>query len=1335
MTYAKQNVIKIHTGTEFENGKYFRYSLPNKKTKIVDADLIDLVNTQLPNIGASNRETKSFTTKGLRISFEAYVTVPNADRGGFMYHTNVLLPITGSWQPYLIEFDDPNANQTFRLQATYVRANGQAHMRNIYVMTSNNSILIESNGVLYTFDGEDIVLSSSQEITRENFKENGFSQIGELFEKNLSFLLENDDIHFLFWTDDYSITELSITEENEMVSSEFDTIEYDLFNKEYSLRLGGVLKSTILFNQIQYRVFIDDVLYLDWSPYVNSNESVEFFIPYFSLNGGLNEIKVETRSSSGAIGEDIYEAYRVPDHLFLKTVSYDFHFSTRRNPHINKYDFSYLNNETERNYIFDYLPFSVFDGRSIHRPIYADLGKKDLGVSFLDSSLMFTREEHEDILSSPICYYSHRVKDRSANRHSSSLVDLEQLRESFQHQPVIPSQRVDVEDVYVYHPQVKSHRELDIFYVGKILSRYLLSDHEEKKSTDIAYNLNFEKVIKVSESISPIDRTAKRREVQESIQQLPIPSAFRKQIEQEVMKRFDKMSDRDIEKIQAIDLSSHLLSDHESMEALKIIPFLFLSEKTTDSKLSYYVDQVKQGDVDSSLVYQYNLPVSFEFLNREAGIKKEYLFYQKESYLAYIEQKNTLSVSSNKESRYQEYLFLVDEKLPTEAQSIYDVTYLEKASRYAGIDPSIIYIDRIGKRSRIEQSLYYVNKNTVDIRSDFDLQQLLVERIEKDIRKEYQINRMDKILRDVRIEQKNIWLYKKEPIFWKQENVIQFDRIEKDVHRIDKVIRFDPTAKEARSIYSIMQLDREKKDSIFQYLDIKMDKNMMESYVEHRPIIVDSVMVESRLIRDSLWSNINEKDTIRLLSSYRAKIDNLDTYILPSYKQSDLEEKTSLVIDHYLTGAILLESLAITLEDTMSSKVEFDTIIDHNVSLSDHYKELLINKNQGLARTVLDHESIIGQYSISDEYRSRIGVAHDLIQSNRQNKTEARVEHRPTYAGDQSAWEDIWKRYTDGIDILDPPDSDFDYTKLANQVHDENGVPYRPLSPTNVSDVKVDTPLHHPLPEHFGVGIDDTKVLAVDNHVIIEVILALESLKFRNKLRYAGMPAERTLREIFDELYKWIQGGFGNHPEFERMFRFARWYGEHVLVQSSKHILHREYDSFKSKLHQFGDLGIPYTSKDWVYRPAQMTLATTSTVSSLSFELENFIDGEVILRGYFDNPLNQGTMKVMVDGIQMSELPTSYNGPFELTFDVEQGKHEYELEFNGSSGIVSLSSMEVTGCVFKRAWTTSDESDSNGLKLAQQLIDLLLHYYDIHHGDDKVKGTMETKQRKVWNNQ
>jgi hypothetical protein len=500
----------------------------------------------------------------------------------------------------------------------------------------------------------------------------------------------------------------------------------------------------------------------------------------------------------------------------------------------------------------------------------------------------------------------------------------------------------------------------------------------------------------------------------------------------------------------------------------------------------------------------------------------------------------------------------------------------------------------------------------------------------------------------------------------------------------------------------------------------KLSKAML--IVENRHLLDKLPDQSLKVIRD-IWAHYQDK--------------SMDAIILNG-DISRKAEKESLVrsVMAQQLFAVGVDLDAILMNMIQAERLDIEGIIHEHPQFGDHHNAL--SEAQVFDPAILAHqkdaldEAIKQRQKVADR-EELYGIIQKLINASNEMKLD-----RPGYipketymlVGDLSEWEDIWNRYSPGVDVLDVPDSDYDYSRLANQVYDpETGVPFHPIGPTNQPDVKVKIPLHHPVPNFAEIGIGEA---VVDNYILMDVILAVESLKNRNKLRFAGMPAEKTMRELLSKLYAWIQQAAPGVFEYERTFRFVRWYAEAVVTKLSEHILQRVYNPWISKIHENGDLGIPYTSTGWRYIPNASILQTSDTSASLSFTKENYIDGRVTIRGYFDNPRGEGKMEVKVDGDVMASLETSDNGVFTLTFDVPQGHHNYDIVFNGASGRISLSSMEITGCVFVSATTIADDSNTNGLKACTTLMQMLLYYFDKHHGDKKIKGTMAIKQRKVW---
>lgn len=610
----------------------------------------------------------------------------------------------------------------------------------------------------------------------------------------------------------------------------------------------------------------------------------------------------------------------------------------------------------------------------------------------------------------------------------------------------------------------------------------------------------------------------------------------------------------------------------------------------------------------------------------------------------------------------------------------------------------------------------------------------------------------EKIDKDARITEQDITFIDKQKSFdgWViKDNILRLDLLPVDAWIIEdpttKVDKMEKVAWIVNDIVTTNLMIDEKIDGgawieqRFHYFDLvkkdarpeqdlieRLEKVSMAAWIRHM------VRMVSRREKASLlgkhWQSVskNFREAYEIEENIRQQISTL----------MDKEAKAGRVIDD--VEKVIKESKpALIIQELMADEVRLDGMFTKILELSDRPDAF----SSAVQKVLLSPEQERRSFTLTEmnfgDRETQLALVEELINANDDtgdNGRDAMIVEGHFLIQDQSDWEDIWNKRVTGVDILDPPDSDFDYSKLASQVYNlDTGVPYKPMSPTNVADVRVRTPLHHPMPEHFDIGIDDSRELIVDNQIFRDVVLAIESLKFRNKLRYAGMPAEKAMRDLFSKLFSWIQEANPDSAEYKRMFRFARWYAESAVLRLSEHILHRVYNSWVSEMNKGTGLGTKYSQKGWFYFAPAYAMQTQSTKSVLSFEKENYIDGQIILMGYFDNPLSQGTMELRVDG----EVVDTWNtkGAFKRVIELEQGSHNYDIVFTGDSGTVSLSRIEITGCEFVSAHTTSDDSNTNGLKAIQTLIDMLLSYFELHHGDDKIKGTMEVKQRRVWNTQ
>lgn len=576
-----------------------------------------------------------------------------------------------------------------------------------------------------------------------------------------------------------------------------------------------------------------------------------------------------------------------------------------------------------------------------------------------------------------------------------------------------------------------------------------------------------------------------------------------------------------------------------------------------------------------------------------------------------------------------------------------------------------------------------------------------------------------------------------------------FEKVDSKIHRPgwspgQDITLVDRTPKGSNISWdATMKLEKMRRDStVMDFIDPRvslMPKNVR--VLEEASIRVNKIEQTASVLNDILNLSIEDKQSlINEFHQKYAQYNGWDAWIINesvgSVKPEDASSNEAMIYD--LDTLQKAEKDAIvtpTASDLLlADKEELNGILLKLVNAAREHNEDAIVLNPSLGERQNDREGDKRELTLSEKSLERLrGIISSGLTADQVEK------ERPAYipveryllAGDGSDWEDIWGRYSPGLDILDVPDSDYDYAQLQNQTYDpETGVPLKPIGPTNKPEVKVQYPLHHPVPSNADIGLGP---VIVDNYIFMDTILAIESLKNRNKLRFAGMPAEKTMRELLAKLFAWIEQAAPNHEEYRRAFRFVRWYSETVVMQLSTHVLHREYTSWLSSIHDNGDLGIPYTATGWQYIPNAGVIQTTDASAELKFKKQNFVDGEFTVRGYFDNRNREGTMEIKVDGVVMSQLTTSDNGAFTLSFELPAGNHDVEIVFNGDSGRISLSSMEITGCNFVGATTVADDSDTNGLKACTTLIQMLLVYFERHHGGGKVKGAMIVKQRGVWN--
>lgn len=647
------------------------------------------------------------------------------------------------------------------------------------------------------------------------------------------------------------------------------------------------------------------------------------------------------------------------------------------------------------------------------------------------------------------------------------------------------------------------------------------------------------------------------------------------------------------------------------------------------------------------------------------------------------------------------------------------------------------FVDKMSSDSQIIRSLDQVNLMPVDARLT-DTSQDFFDAVSVNARLyENMVQYIDKmpLLSDDPIA--HVFVDKLSASSWILEDSTQkVDKLAKDIRVIETVMFIHKASnKEAWPIFNEMFVDKGGRNTNLLISDTFLDKTYKNVYNFDEDISyvdkVSHIMFHDEMLRtvDKLskqaliWTvltNINAIDKASIVHAnweLATKVIEKAKAIDDAVRFGDKEEKFTYLYDDDLAY----------IEDKKGLIID-QLLLDH-IDLNGYILDLIGTElDRDVENTAIKLEEILSDKDVA------MGYIQEGIDANRRNQEKEGYIPENTFvlAGDGSDWEDIWDRYSPGVDILDPPDSDYDYSKLAPAIYDmATGVPKFPIGPSNKSDVYVQTATSHPIPDNDTVGVDDTKRIAVDNYIFIDCVLALESIKNRQKLRYAGMPVGKAIKEVFSQLYTWIQQAAPGHKEYERMFRFSRWYAEAVVLRNSKQILHRVYNPWQSSLHMGSGLGVDHVKHGWTYMTGTGTLDTTALSAHLIFSKENYIDSEFVLRGYFDNPAGKGTMEISVDGVVVDSF--SSHGVYERRIEIPQGHHSYDIFFYGTSGAAVISSIEIGGTNFVSAHTTSDDSDVNGLKALTELMAQLLGYFELHHGGRKVKGTMEVRQRAVWN--
>lgn len=328
-------------------------------------------------------------------------------------------------------------------------------------------------------------------------------------------------------------------------------------------------------------------------------------------------------------------------------------------------------------------------------------------------------------------------------------------------------------------------------------------------------------------------------------------------------------------------------------------------------------------------------------------------------------------------------------------------------------------------------------------------------------------------------------------------------------------------------------------------------------------------------------------------------------------------------------------------------------------------------------------------------------------------------------------FDDLLSTWKPGWDYLDAPDKDYNYEGNIPNVYDENGVPLDPLGPTNLPDVDVKLAINHPLTEFKDIGVGERWV---DLHTYQDVLINLAIIWKKEKARLAEMNGQQAHQFVLRELLKQLQEATPWGKDYQRVFRFVRWYAERIVQKDSITVLHRTYDDWRDNILSYGGQFLYPHLMDQMTTIPLGTIESTSTLGYLTFNVENYIDGTITFSSVISSANAASTSQLVfyIDGV-MTQAFTVSDGVQRLSFDVPMGAHSYRWEYTAEVGdIVKLSGFQISGVVFKEASTTQKDAGTiRGIAAVDHLIQALLTYYQKHH-KDKAKGAIGVYQRKIW---
>lgn len=493
----------------------------------------------------------------------------------------------------------------------------------------------------------------------------------------------------------------------------------------------------------------------------------------------------------------------------------------------------------------------------------------------------------------------------------------------------------------------------------------------------------------------------------------------------------------------------------------------------------------------------------------------------------------------------------------------------------------------------------------------------------------------------------------------------------------------------------------------------------MEAAIYKAMIQLERAEIASEVVNAILSANTKvARDTEWMEAVFADNKGEHDSWLDNASKSSSVKKASDTVVN--------LLSVAFNKSGHDSKWIE-QTIL---ALLSDTRREALIDRLQKLGDDI-GKDTIVS--TLKD---AEIPDAEALIEELKLAWNKDKPNRPAGYMGEtvSAAWDigfddlmDVWK---DGWDYLDPPGKDYSYEKHKAEVYDENGVPLDPLGPINLADVDVKMPVNHPHEEYKEIGKEEAWVsLATFQDIAIQVA----GLMKREKARLAEMTGHQALQEVLKQLHAYLQEASPWNAEYQRMFRFTRWYAERIAHKDSITVLHRVYENWTDEIISNGGFTHPHTIDNMAVQSSGV-IESTSTVGSFEFSLENYIDGEITFSSSIVTSSASSTSKLdlYIDGV-LTKSYTISDGTTRLSFEALMGSHTYRWEYTAEVGdIVKISGITVSGVKFVEAHTTQrDAASVRGLRAVDHLVQALLTYYQKHH-KDKSKGAIGAYQRKIW---